>query len=121
MYSCIDPEDDIFTPCFGCYASQRDIVQTNFDHDGNFHSNGYSDFGFSIDRQTGESFNATRQSRRLICRRGIQGLRGRFCRLRIDRMMEIRARSYMRAYQFLQDEEYLSEEDINIIRRYYYS
>ena len=71
--------------------------------------------------QSNESFQATRQSRRLICRRGRQGLGGRFCRLRIDRMMQIRSRSYMQAYEFVQNEEYLSEEDLNIIRRYYYS
>ena len=118
---CTDPKDDLFTPCFGCDASPKDIFQTNFDHHGNFHSTGYIDNGFSIERQTGESFDATRQSRRLICRPGIQNTRGRNCRLRVDRMMQIRSRSYMRAYQFVQSEEYLSEEDVNIIRRYYYS
>ena len=118
---CIDPADDLSTPCFGCGNSEKDIFQTNFDHHGNFFTNGYEEFGFSIERQTGESFDATRQSRRLICRRGLEGARGRSCRLRVDRMMQIRSISYRRAQQFVQSEEYLSEEDVNIIRRYYYS
>ena len=118
---CTDPKDDFFSPCFGCDASPKDIFQTNFDHHGNFYLNGYTHYGFSIERQTGESFSATRQSRRLVCRRADQDTSGRLCRLRVDRMMQIRSRSYMRAYQFVQSEEYLSEEDVNIIRRYYYS
>ena len=120
IFRCTDPVDDIFTPCFGCGNFQKDIFQTNFDHLANFFPNGYSDHGFSIERQVGESFSATRQSRRLICRRGRQGTQRR-CRLRIDRLMQIRSRTYKRANEFVQNEEYLSEEDLNIIRRYYYN
>ena len=60
---------------------------------------------------------ATAQKRRLICRNKRGGRVARSdCRIRIDRLMQIRAETYGRAQQFIQSENYLSPEDINIIR-----
>ena len=67
-----------------------------------------------IDRQSGEMFQATRQSRRVICGTGPNG--GRRCRLRIDRAMQFRRITYGRAIQFIQSEQYLSNDDVDIIR-----
>ena len=69
----------------------------------------------NIDRQTNEMFLATAQSRRVVCRSGLLGRR--FCRVRIDRAMEIRRVTYGRGLQFIQSEQYLSDEDLSIIRR----
>ena len=77
----------------------------------------FQDYDDLIDRQAGEAFMVTRQSQRLICRRSGSGGR-QSCKLRIDRMMEIRNQTYGTASQFLQDERYLSEEDLNILRKY---
>lgn len=123
-YSCVDEVDDIYTPCFGCDADsafrKQDIFQTNFDHYGNFYPYGYHDYPFSIDRQTGETFTATRQSRRTICSGNGGGGGGRRCRLRVDRKMEVRDRTYGQAFQFVQNEQYISDEDLDLLRRFYH-
>ena len=107
--------DDNYIPCFGCDTSSSGILKTNFDHYGNFYPYGFNDeYGNSIERQAREAFDTTRQSRRIICRRTPAG--GRQCNLRVDRMMQVRQRTYGRAIEFVQNEEYLSEEDLNIIR-----
>ena len=69
-------------------------------------------------RQTGESYEATRQSKRVICQR----VNGIFtgCRLRVDRGVQLRSISYPRALTFIQSEQYLSQEDIDIIRFYFF-
>ena len=67
-----------------------------------------------IDRQTGEMFQATTQSRRVICGMGPNG--GQNCRLRIDRAMQFRRVTYGRAIQFIQSEQYLGNDDVDIIR-----
>jgi len=114
---CADPIDDPFTACFGCDNVSSKTYQTNFDHDEQYYPQGYQDYGDSIDRQAGESFKATQQSMRLVCRRSGAGGR-QSCRLRIDRMMEVRNETYGTANLFFQDERYLSEEDLNIFRKY---
>ena len=70
-----------------------------------------------IDRQTGEVFQATSQNRRVICTRGPEG--GQRCRLRIDRAMQFRRVSYGRALQFIHSEQYLGDDDVNLIRYYF--
>ena len=64
-----------------------------------------------IDRQTGEMFQTTRQSRRVICGTGPQGRQR--CRLRIDKAMQFRRVTYGRAIQFIQSEQYLGDEDVD--------
>ena len=68
-----------------------------------------------IDRQTAEMFQATQQSRRVICGAGPNSTQR--CRLRIDRAMQFRRVSYGRAVQFIQSEQYLGNDDVDIIRR----
>ena len=104
-YRCDGPNDDPFRACFGC---EENLKRSSFFD--NYTNYFYNDF---IDRQTGERFRATRQSRRLIC----SNRRDRnFCRIRVDRAMELRSRSYMRSLQFIQSEEYLSADDLDILR-----
>ena len=67
-----------------------------------------------IDRQTGEMFQATTQSRRVLCSPGPQGRQR--CRLRIDKAMQFRRVTYGRAIQFIQSEQYLGNDDVDIIR-----
>ena len=105
---CIDFGEDPYTPCFGCdFAAPRN-------------SDGRSDNDFNnfihdhIDRQTGETFSVTRISKRIICKRG--GRSGRRCRLRVSRAMQIRAKTYTRAQRFLQAEQYLSMDDVDILK-----
>ena len=121
--SCVDEIDDIYSPCFGCDTDsmfqKKDNHRTNFDHHGKFYPDGYHDYPFFIDRQTGETFAATRQSRRTVCSGGGGG-GGRRCKLRIDRKMQVRDRTYGQAYKFVQNEEYISDDDSDILRRFYY-
>ena len=100
--------DDLFLACFGCDNS----FQTRFPLQENF-----------IERQTQETLNpgthdtfqSTRQSRRVICRRTPAGARD--CRLRVDRLIQLRQRSYGRSIQFVQNEEYLTQEDLDLVRK----
>ena len=106
-YRCILPSDDHFRACFGCenIASKSDLDQKQY---------GYQDYDINIERQTGEIFQTTKQSRRVICRRLPEG--GRTCFLRIDRAMQLRRVSYGRALQFVQSEQYLGNDDVDLIR-----
>ena len=101
-YSCTGPNDDPFRSCFGC---DNTVLEDNVD---------YYQSLYNIDRQSGEMFQATSQSRRVICGTGPMG--GQRCRLRIDRAMQFRRVSYGRALQFIQSEQYLGNEDLDIIR-----
>ena len=104
-YRCDGPNDDPFRACFGCEESlKRSSV---------FHNHTYHFYNGFIDRQTGERFRASRQSRRLICSNRI---RRNSCRLRVDRAMELRSRTYMRSLQFIQSEEYLSNDDLDLLK-----
>ena len=105
FYSCTLPSDDPFRSCFGC---EDNANRKNYQHQ---KINSY------IDRQTGEMFQATSQNRRVICIRGSEG--GQRCRLRIDRAMQFRGISYGRALQFIHSEQYLGDDDVNLIRYYY--
>ena len=108
-YSCIGPEDDVFRPCFSCtnFASETDFRKTDYDYDTARNS---------IDRQTGEMFQATERRQRLICQSTGSGARR--CRLRVDKLAQFRSQSYERSLRFVQAEEYLSEDDLDIIRYY---
>ena len=77
----------------------------------------YYEFYDFIDRQTGEVFQATAQNRRVVCVRGQSG--GTRCRLRIDRAMQLRGVSYGRALQFIQSEQYLGDDDVDVFRLYH--
>ena len=111
FYSCNDVKDDPFVPCFGCDSS---TPRSSFDRRNGFQS-GYEDESFHFkNRQSDESFRATRQSRRVICPRGSRT--GRRCRIRASRAIEIRSLTYSRTQQFIQAEEYLSSDDLQIIR-----
>ncbi len=85
----MDPSDDAYTPCLGCdTATISDDFKTNIDDYDNLwkpllHPYGIDDYGNSIERQTGESFKSTKQSRRVVCR--ITSAGERSCRLRVDR------------------------------------
>ena len=87
--------------CLGCDES-------NYDHYGNLYLSN------QINRQTGEMFQATQQSRRVMCK-NVEGQQK--CRLRIDKAMQFRRVSYGRAIQFIQSEQYLGNDDVDIIRR----
>ena len=98
----IDPRDDPFKSCFGC----EDTLRRKEDDE--------PIFQFPFERQAGEVFQATSQSRRVVCGRGPDGnIR---CRLRIDRAMQLRMVSYGRALQFIQSEQYLGEDDVSIVK-----
>ena len=102
FFSCTGPDDDPFRPCFACEGfAARKVYGSDYDYgvENNF-----------ISRQTGESFQSTRRSRRVV-----RGRNGR-ARLRVDRAMQMRARTYARTQSFVQSEQYLSDEDVDIIR-----
>jgi len=102
---CVLPSDDPFKACFGCESEITVKVKRA-------KRNGYTypDFYSYIDRQTGEAFQATSQSRRVVCGVGPGGRRR--CRLRIDRAMQLRMVSYGKALQFIQSEQYLGDDDV---------
>ena len=101
-FRCTSVDDDPFTSCFGCNDQFAFTDKMKEEYDENL-----------IDRQAGEVFQATSQSRRVICRRGPNGRLG--CRLRIDRAMQLPGVSYGRALQFLHNEQYLGDQDVAII------
>ena len=103
MDRCDHPNDDSFRACFGCQEQENRKVHRSYHYYYNY-----------IDRQTGEMFQATQQSRRVICGVGPAGAQR--CRLRIDRAMQFRRVSYGRAIQFIQSEQYLGDDDVDIIR-----
>ena len=105
LIRCDQLNEDPFRSCFGCETESRRI-------DYLFHGHLY-DYHNHIDRQTGEMFQATQQSRRVICSRGQNGAQR--CRLRIDKAMQFRRVSYGRAVQFIQSEQYLKRDDVDII------
>ena len=109
-FSCNGPADDPFRPCFACEGFSAKSVY------GAYYNN-YIDIDITS-RQTGESYQATRQSKRVVCRRVNGIVTG--CRLRVDRGVQLRSRSYPRAQTFIQSEQYLSQEDIDIIRFYFF-
>ena len=125
IYSCVDPMDDLFVPCFPCDNSFETRLHNSTNYYGNgyeenFHPNGYDDYATVIKRQTqetlgSETFQSTAQSRRVICRRTPAGARD--CRLRVDRLVQLRGRTYGRSIQFVQNVEYLTQEDLDLVRR----
>ena len=104
FYSCTSSSDDLYRSCFGCENESQNI----------YYAHQRQSFHTYIDRQTGEMFQATTQSRRVLCNQGAQG--NRRCRLRIDKAMQFRRVSYGRAVQFIQSEQYLTNDDVDIIR-----
>ena len=104
LYSCTSSSDDLYRSCFGCENESRNT----------YYAHQRQSFQGYIDRQTGEMYTATTQSRRVVCNQGPQG--NRRCRLRISKAMQIRRRSYGRALQFVQSEQYLNDDDVDIIR-----
>ena len=107
---CTLPTDDPFTACFGC---AREIPVGIYNRPKR-NVDDYSYFNDNIERQTGEMFQGTAQSRRVICGIGPNGFQR--CRLRIDKAVQFRRVTYDRAIQFIQSEQYLSDEDLDIIR-----
>ena len=102
-FRCIDPEDDPYRPCFACEGfTARKVYGRDY--------NNFAKIRF-ISRQSGEMFQTTRQSKRIVCTNGRSN-----CRLRIDRAMQLRQRSYNDTLQFVQSEQYLTPEDTDIIR-----
>ena len=71
-------------------------------------------------RQSEESFQATIRSERVVCRRGLSG-QVVDCRLRVDRIMQLRGRTFERALEWVQSEQYLSQEDIDLLFRYFFT
>ena len=104
LFSCVMPQDDPFRSCFGCEDENQNRYYVHQRQ--SYH--GY------IDRQTGEMFQATTQSRRVLCSPGPRGRQR--CRLRIDKAMQFRRVTYGRAIQFIQSEQYLGNDDVDIIR-----
>ena len=102
-YSCTGPNDDPFTACFGCTQNEKGEEKV-LDYD---YENQYE----NIDRQVRERFRRTKKSRRVICRRNRSN-----CKIRINKSIELRDRSYMRALEFVQSEEYLDQEDVDILK-----
>ena len=109
FFSCDGPNDDPFKACFGCQQYFNNFYGNKTSYGNTYHQDYW-------DRQTSEYFTATKQSRRLICQNRLDR---RNCRIRIDRAMELRSETYMRVLRFIQSEEYLSEDDLDIIRYYY--
>ena len=107
---CVNVTDDPFRPCFGCEtAAPRNSDERNE----NFFD--FEDDSFEyVDRQTREVFRVTSQRRRLICRRSATA--GRQCVIRVSRAVELRSRNYIQALRFIQAEQYLSEDDVDILR-----
>ena len=102
--------DDPFRPCFDCNnADARSSFYTQERHQYLGRKHHY----YYIERQSRERFEATSQSRRIICPSVAEGVR--LCRIRISRAIQFRRKPYRRAQKFLHAEEYLSFDDLQII------
>jgi len=109
---CSGPEDDPYRPCFACEGAQaRKVYGADY-----YNYIEYDIYG----RQANENFQATRQSKRVLCRAPAPNSNERICRLRVSRGMQLRSRSFARSQDFVQREQYLTEDDIDIIRYYLY-
>ena len=103
--------DDPFRPCFQCENAAQER---------NFHKQGAHQYFnarnryYYLERQSGERFEATSQSRRIICPRG--STEGSRCRIRVSRAIQFRRKSYPRTQRFVPAEEYISGDDLEIIR-----
>ena len=114
FYSCNDVMDDPFLPCVGCDDS---TPRSSFDRRNGF-QNGHEDKSFEFkERQGGETIRATGQGKRIICSRGSRTRRR--CRLRISRAIEYRRSTYFQFQRFIQAEQYLSSDDLQIIRLFH--
>ena len=103
--------DDPFQPCFQCEnAAQERNFYTQGGHQYLYARNRYN----YLERQSGERFEATSQRRRIICPRG--ATTGSRCRIRVSRAIQFRRRSYSRTQGFVHAEEYISGDDLEIIR-----
>ena len=102
--------DDPFRPCFDC--NNADAKSSFYTQEGNQYV-GRKHHYYYIERQNREIFEATSQSRRIICPRVADG--GLLCRIRISRAIQFRRKPYRRAQKFVHAEEYLSFDDIEII------
>ena len=88
--------------------------KSSFDRRNGF-QNGYEDGSFEFtDRQSGETFKATRLNSRSICLRGTR--RSLRCRLRVSWAIQFRKLTDLRAQRFVQAEQYLIGDDVQIIR-----
>ena len=108
-FSCNGPEDDEYRPCFECEGFSARKVYGD-------HANNFIEYNYTS-RQSGENFQATQKSSRVMCKLGLSGQHFD-CKLRVSRGMQLRGRSYERAQEFVQREQYLSQEDIDLIFRY---
>ena len=112
LFSCNGQDDDKFRPCFDCEGFEAR----------NVYGGSFSDpieYKYTS-RQSEESFKATLRSERVVCRIGLSG-QVVDCRLRVDRIMQLRGRSFERALEFVQSEQYLSQEDIDLLFRNFYT
>ena len=103
--------DDPYQPCFQCNNAAENSRFHRWDEYRYF---GKSRNDYFLERQIGETFEATSQSRRIICPESARD--GRICRIRVSRAIQFRGRSYLRTRRFVHGEEYLGSDDLEIIR-----
>lgn len=90
--------------CFGC-----DGETVSQKYDDKPHRYDYSLHG---SKEEDNIFQVTAQNRRAICGVGPFGYQR--CLLRIDRAMQLRRVSYQRALEFIQNRQYLLQEDVDL-------
>ena len=90
--------------CFGCDV---ETVSQKYDDK----SRRY-DYKFMGIKKEDDIFQVTAQNRRVICGLGPFGYQR--CLLRIDRAMQLRRVSYQRALEFIQNRQYLLQEDVDL-------
>ena len=95
--------EDPYRACIGCDHSP---TQSYYNPYGTAYPLGYDAYGSSLERLTGETYERTAPSGRVIC-----GPRRRRCMLRIDRAAQFRNVRYTAANRFMIREQYISREE----------
>lgn len=103
---CRGNNDDSFRPCFECHTTDP---RKSFGWGGNNPA-----WSILQQRYEGDRFRATKRKSRIICSKTAKS--GHSCRIRTSRAIELRATSYIRVLQFIQKEQYLTKQDIDIFQ-----
>ena len=106
IFRCRGNTDDTFRPCFECHTTDP---RKSFGWGGDNPA-----WNILQQRYERDRFRATKRKSRIICSKTAKN--GHSCRIRTSRAIEFRAVSYIRVLRFIQKEQYLTKEDIDIFQ-----
>ena len=112
FFRCRGYSDDPFRPCF-----EKHTTKPRRTFDSKVYNPSWSILE-QIYNQNGERFRVTQPRSRIICNQSAKS--GLSCRIRTSRAIEFRSFSYLRILRFIQKEQYLTKEDVDIFQYFHY-